>query len=262
MRSTGAMPAPRARRAGNVSPSSFAPLAFAMRLATASPLASRARPPTRSAAGSPERSAAAISSTTLPSTGAPAVDARGAGAPTAPPSDHDASAGRISVATEPGGPNAAATAATASAPTSAGDAVRRTQCDTLRATVSMSDSSCASYFLWNVAWSPTMLTIGTLPLRALCKFARPFPSPGPRCSNVAAGRPAMRAYPSAAPVATPSNSASTPRISGTASSAATKCISDVPGFVKHVSTPQSTSVRMSACAPFTCPPPRRRLRPG
>ena len=40
------------------------------------------------------------------------------------------------------------------------------------------------------------------------------------------------------------------RISGTASSAATKCISDVPGLVKHTSTPPSTSVRMSACAPF------------
>jgi len=51
-------------------------------------------------------------------------------------------------------------------------------------------------------------------------------------------------------VATPSNSASTPRISGTASSAATKCISEVPGFVKQVSTPQSTSVWISARAPF------------
>src|SRR5688572_26853826 len=60
----------------------------------------------------------------------------------------------------------------------------------------------------------------------------------------------MRAYPSAAPVATPSNRASTPRISGTSSSAATKCISEVPGFMKHTSTPASTSVRMSALAPF------------
>src|SRR5690606_31123224 len=46
-----------------------------------------------------------------------------------------------------------------------------------------------------------------------------------------------------------------PRISGTSSSAATKCISDVPGFVKHTSTPESTSVRISACAPFTDEPP-------
>jgi hypothetical protein len=43
---------------------------------------------------------------------------------------------------------------------------------------------------------------------------------------------------------------STARISGTASSWATKCISEVPGFAKHVSTPDATSVRISACAPF------------
>src|SRR5690242_8997355 len=95
-----------------------------------------------------------------------------------------------------------------------------------------------------------MFTRGVNALRALCRFASPLPRPGPRCSNVAAGRPVMRAYPSAAPVATPSKSASTLRISVTSSSAATKCISDVPGFMKHVSTPQPTSVRISACAPF------------
>src|SRR5437763_17058779 len=60
----------------------------------------------------------------------------------------------------------------------------------------------------------------------------------------------MRPYPSAAPVTTPSNKPSVARISGTESSAATKCISDVPGFVKHTSTSASTSVRISACAPF------------
>src|SRR3954470_16346780 len=63
----------------------------------------------------------------------------------------------------------------------------------------------------------------------------------------------MRAYPSAAPVATPSKRVSTPRISGTSSSAATKCISDVPGLAKQTSTPAPTSVRMSAWAPFTSP---------
>src|SRR3954447_25566773 len=39
------------------------------------------------------------------------------------------------------------------------------------------------------------------------------------------------------------------RISGTSSSAATKCISDVPGLVKQVRTPASTSVRSRAWAP-------------
>src|SRR5207237_914860 len=53
-----------------------------------------------------------------------------------------------------------------------------------------------------------------------------------------------------APVATPSNSASTPRISGQVSSAATKCISDVPGLAKQTLTPASTRVWTSARAPF------------
>jgi hypothetical protein len=38
-------------------------------------------------------------------------------------------------------------------------------------------------------------------------------------------------------------SVSTARISGAESSAATKCVSEVPGFVKHVVTPESTSVK-------------------
>src|ERR1700729_1526668 len=52
------------------------------------------------------------------------------------------------------------------------------------------------------------------------------------------------------PVATPSNRASTPRMPPTLSSAATKCISDVPGFEKQTSTPESTSVRTRLSAPF------------
>ena len=64
----------------------------------------------------------------------------------------------------------------------------------------------------------------------------------------------MRAYPSAAPVATPSNKASTPRICGTESSAPTKCISDVPGFMKHTSTPAPVRLPISACAPITTIP--------
>src|SRR5258708_6928728 len=60
----------------------------------------------------------------------------------------------------------------------------------------------------------------------------------------------MRPSPSAAPVTTPSNRPSTPRMSGTESNAATKCISEVPGLAKHTSTPASTSVRIRDCAPF------------
>ncbi len=101
-----------------------------------------------------------------------------------------------------------------------------------------------------MAWSPTMLTTGLRARRALCKLASPLPRPGPRWRSVAAGRPAMRAYPSAAPVATPSKSPSTLCIAVTSSSAATKCISEVPGFMKQVSTPWPTSVRISPWAPF------------
>ena len=257
-RSTAVRPAPRSMRAGNVSQRSFESVASAIARARARLPARHAVPPTSMSAGSSERSASAAARKVL-SFGM--VRGRGVcfGA-TWPPSLHEMSAGRMSVATWPGGPYAAATASAASAPTSSVLADQRMKVETLRATVSMSDSSCASYGLWYVAWSPTMLTTGVCPLRALCRFARPLPRPGPRCSSVAAGRSAMRPKPSAAPVATPSKSASTPCISGTASSAATKCISDVPGFMKHVSTPLATSVRMSAWAPFTFSPHRRSPR--
>ena len=70
--------------------------------------------------------------------------------------------------------------------------------------------------------------------------------------GVDAGLPAIRAYPSAAPVATPSNRQSTARM-GELSRAATKCISEVPGFVKQVSIPALPSVSIKAFAPFIIP---------
>ncbi len=73
---------------------------------------------------------------------------------------------------------------------------------------------------------------------------------GPRCSSVRPGRPVMRAQPSAAPVATPSNRQSTQDMPSTRSSAATKCISDVPGFEKQTSAPPATRVRTRLSAPF------------
>ncbi len=114
------------------------------------------------------------------------------GAAGSAPSFQDTSAGRISVATCPGGPIAAATASAASPGSSAVLCEVLTQRETLRATVSMSDWSWALYCVWYVAWSPTMLTTGTLPLRALCRLASPLPSPGPRCRRGAAGTPAIR----------------------------------------------------------------------
>ena len=88
---------------------------------------------------------------------------------------------------------AAATASAASAATSAGVSDRRTQPDTVPARASMSDSSGASSRLCEREWSPTTLTSGAPPRRALCRLASPLARPGPRCSSVAAGRPAIRA---------------------------------------------------------------------
>ena len=51
-------------------------------------------------------------------------------------------------------------------------------------------------------------------------------------------------------------------MAGTSSRAATKCISEVPGFEKQTSTPQSTRVLMTACAPFMAGSCRRVGRPG
>jgi hypothetical protein len=241
---TSGSPAPRAVRAGKVSVISRAPVPAATRAAVSRPSSpATTSPPRNKTAGSPAVSTAAISSTT---DGATCGAGRtGSGAATSAPSSHETSAGRIRVATVPV-VAAAATASAASVATSAGVSDRRTQPDTVPARASMSDSSGASSRLCDRAWSPTTSTIGVRARRALCRLARPFPMPGPRWSSVAAGRPVIRAQPSAAPVATPSKRVSTARMSGTSSSAATKCISEVPGFAKHTSTPASTSVRMSA----------------
>src|SRR5215475_14342768 len=59
----------------------------------------------------------------------------------------------------------------------------------------------------------------------------------------------MRAYPSAAPVATPSNRQGTGRMLCTRSRAATNSISEVPGLAKHISTPLATRLRTRDSAP-------------
>ena len=150
----------------------------------------RRRPSSR-AVGSPPRSAVATASTT--STGVRAGVAAATGAAGSAPSVHDTSAGRISVATCPGGPvgggHRGGRVARTARPCSAGPdparhvARRRSRCRT----------AAARRTAGAVAWSPTMLTTGTLARRALCRFASPLPRPGPRCSSVAAGRPAIRA---------------------------------------------------------------------
>src|SRR6185369_2654861 len=52
------------------------------------------------------------------------------------------------------------------------------------------------------------------------------------------------------PVTAPSKRPSTARMPSTRSSAATKCISEVPGLEKQTSTPLATSVRTRLSAPF------------
>ena len=126
------------------------------------------------------------------------------------------------------------------------------QCEAGRAIPSMSRVSGAPSGLCAIACSPTRLTIGVRALYALWTFANAFPKPGPRCSSVAAGRSGHpRVAVRGGAEATPSNSVSTPRTSGTRSIAATRCISDVPGLAKQTSTPDAASVRSTLSAPFT-----------
>jgi hypothetical protein len=77
-------------------------------------------------------------------------------------------------------------------------------------------------------------------LSALTSNSSGWP-PGTGMPDKVAKRSAL-SRPGVAPVATPSNRQSTGRIPATASRAATKCISEVPGFAKQTSTPQLTSV--------------------
>ena len=200
MRSTAGRPAPRSRRVGKTSANTFTPLCAAMRAAARRPGSRSACPPRSKAALPPARPACVIAwamvwamACTVASSAASGLGGGGGGQGT-PPSPHDTSAGNISVATWPGRPRAAVMASAASWHSAAVLCdVRTKPGDTLRATVSMSLCSCASYCVWCVAWSPTMLTTGTLPLRALCRLARPLPRPQPRCNSVAAGLSAMRA---------------------------------------------------------------------
>src|SRR5450830_733671 len=100
----------------------------------------------------------------------------------------------------------------------------------------MSELSGGLYFKCEVECSPMILTMPDDARLALWMLARPLARPGPRCNKVEAGVSFIRYQPSAAPVATPSNRHSTLRILGF-SSAARKCISDVPGLAKQMSTP-------------------------
>src|SRR3984957_15940709 len=219
-----------------------------MRPAAFNPAPCKPLPVIISAVRGPLRSKAAACSTFAPD-GSGACGTKGFGA-TTPPSLHETSVGTIRVAMRPGSLPAAAIASDASRPSPAVVRDVRSQAEYGRAIPSTSEVSAASYRRCVAGCWPIMLTIGVRALLALCRFAMPLAKPGPRCSSVHAGFPAIRAYPSAAPVTTPSNKPSTQRISGARSGAATMCISDVPGLVKQAFTPPASSVRIRLSAPF------------
>ena len=145
-----------------------------------------------SAALSPCERACRAAATAASEGTANGVSATGAAAPRAV-SVQAVSAGRISVATPPGADCEAATASAAASPTSSAVSADLIHCETGAAKPAMSLASGASSVRWLTAWSPTMLTTGERARRALCRLARPFARPGPRCSSVQAGLRAIRA---------------------------------------------------------------------
>ena len=235
--------------AGKVSTISSAPVDAATLPARRRAASRAARPPTRRIGRSAARSDATAASMVLAAGRDRVGDVH---LPSAAPwaSPHETSAGRTKVATPDGGPTAASMVLAASRPTSALDIEVITSVEKVAATPWMSLVKGASSETWSMACSPTMLITGVRARRALWRLASALPWPGPRWRSTAAGVSATRPYPSAAPAATPSKSARMPRIAGTSSSAATKCISEVPGLAKQTSTPLFTSVSRSNRAPL------------
>src|ERR1700761_8949045 len=253
MRSIGTRPAPRSMRAVKNCEPSRAPVAAATRPARSSAAPRVALLARMTSVGSPERRTRATCSIRS-CAGALRAGAARAGTTGALACCHDVSPGRISVAICPGCALALATALAASHAIVSAESARRTQWLSGRARPSMSDVNGGSYFRCDAECSPMMLTMPDDARLALWMFASPFARPGPRCSKVDAGVSFMRYQPSAAPVATPSNRHSTLRIRSLPPSAARKCISDVPGLAKQMSTPWSTSVLTRLSAPFIADP--------
>jgi hypothetical protein len=249
MRSTPGRPAPRSRRVGKVSASSFTPLCAAI-CAAASRLRSRsARPPSSSATLPPERTAWATACTAASSaTGGCGMGGTTAGAP---PSPQDTSAGRISVATCPGRPRAA-TMASAASRLSAPVVweVRTKPGDTLRATVSMSDCKLGVKLgvvggvVTHDVHHRHLALAGVVQVgQAIAQAAAQVQERGGGLvghAGIAVGGTGGHAFKQGQHRAH----------RGSLSSAATKCISLVPGLVKQTSTPASTRVFIRACAPF------------
>ena len=111
---------------------------------------------------------------------------------TSAPSSHDTSAGRISVAIVPGGRGGRDRLGRVGRDVGRATATGAPSRRPCRRRASMSDSSGASSRLCERAWSPTTLTSGVRPRRALCRLASPLPRPGPEVQQRrrrAAGHP-------------------------------------------------------------------------
>ena len=190
MRRTCGRPAPRAKRAFAPSLKRPQPVFPAIRPAICRPSSVKAGPARSNVVFLPLLSISAAPLTALSLTLA-RVDV-GRAVTTFSAGPQAVSAGRIKVAICPGACVAASIAAAPSAATSRELSDVRTQWDMGRATPSISEVSGASCLMWYVVCSPTTLTTPEFAFFALCRLASPFARPGPRCSNVDAGLPAIR----------------------------------------------------------------------
>ena len=146
MRSTGTRPRPREIRALAPWAISRAPVAAAMRWAFSSASVRTASPPSTISVGRPRRRMSAALRTCAGSECG--FGGTGSASATTPPSSHEVSDGRISVAICPGWVRAACTATAASAPTVADVVAVRTQAEAPRAQPSVSAVSGASFGRW------------------------------------------------------------------------------------------------------------------
>ena len=145
-RSKAGSPAPRCRRGGNVSAIRRTCAVSLIRLAATRPGSIRLEPASRIAVGSPDLSTSRIcSKVDCLTRGGVVTVAAGTG-----PSDSSqhTSAGRISVATCPGGPKDAATASAASVCSVVVESAERIHPEMPRAMLSMSLCNGASYCAW------------------------------------------------------------------------------------------------------------------
>ena len=186
----------------------------------------------------------------------------GSGAATTPPSSHDVSDGRISVAICPGGVRAACTATAASAPTVAGrgggahpgrDAARPAlgvggQRRVVRAVVGRLVADDVDDRRLRAA---RVVQVGEAVGEARAAMQQRRRRLAPPCARSRRRRRSRR----------PPNSASTQRMPGDAVERGDEVhLADVPGLAKQVSTPLPSSVRTRLSAPFILSPLRPRWR--